>query len=41
MDMEYTEDMIPEQEFFVPLTAYPVAVNASTIDVQVEVEEIG
>lgn len=42
MDVGWPEDDLNEIEVFADLTAYPVAlIAAGTIDIQVEVEEIG
>jgi len=39
---EYEEDVLPQVEAFADITAYPVALVAlGTIDIQIEVEEIG
>jgi hypothetical protein len=37
----WAEVELPEVEFFTDMMVYPVAVGASTIDIQVEGEEIG
>jgi hypothetical protein len=41
MDNEWTEVEIPDYEFFGDMMVYPNAVGASTLDIQVTVEEIG
>lgn len=41
MDAEWGEADLPDIEVFANLMAWPVAVGGSTIDIQVEVEEIG
>ncbi len=41
LDAAYPETELPEAEFFADMTAYPEAVNGSSVDIQVEAEEIG
>jgi len=41
MDLVLEEKEIPEVEVFEDLTAYPDSVGSGSIDIQVEVEEIG
>jgi hypothetical protein len=41
MDLEVPESELPAAELFANLTAYPDAVGGSSIDITVEVEEIG